>query len=188
MPLIEKIGEMLIDLIQHFRRRKVKQTTSEVIRGSTSIRIISERMVNSGLVDCFFIIMVHNGGKKILPHGFKYWSIVGGEFNEILMKRFNILDYRNVIIDKDFEGLVDQVERKKMVECDVSTMDPSELYRRFRYEGLKYVKYFFLKDREYGMWFIMAGTVQPDELMDSIDHEYQLSLSVNKIQNIIKDY
>lgn len=180
------LGKSILDLIPLFLRKKKK--TSDVLKDSVLIRIISESVIETGVVDCFFLMMAHNGGKKLIPHGFKYRSVVGGDYTEWLMPNFEMNDYRNVPLDREYEQLLITIYEKKMHDVLVERMDSTPLSISYRFERLKYVRFYFVEDNEHGMWYIMAGTTQIGEEMDDITHRHILQVAVNKIKNIIKRY
>lgn len=182
----DTVAESLLDFLRVvFSRKK----PSDAIRDSIKIRILAEELVFSGLsIDCFFIVMAHNGAHKMKPHGFKYWSIIDGSYDELTMGKFRYVNYQNTIIDLEFAQLVDRVYEKKEVFIGVDEMPEGNLKNSYEYEGLEYIKFFYLKQDKRALWFIMVGTAAPAETLDTVLHKRQIFLAVNKVKNIIRGY
>lgn len=176
----------LVELLKiMFTRKK----PSDAIRDSINIRIKAEELVFSGLsIDCFFIVMAHNGARRMKPHGFKYWSIIDGSYDELTMPKFRYVNYQNTIMDLEFAQLVDRVYTKKEVFIKVEELPEGNLRTAFEYEGLEFIKIFYLKQDTRALWFIMVGTAAPGETLASTLHKQQIFLAVNKVKNIIRGY
>jgi len=67
-------------------------------------------------------------------------------------------------------------------------MPQGNLRTSYEYEGLEYIRYYFLKQDRNAMWFILVGTTAPDEPMDNVYQRRKIFLAVNNVKNIIRGY
>lgn len=162
----------------------------QVLHDSITIHDIAENVVKGGnnCVDCCFLMMVHNGGKRLIPHGFKYRSIVGGDHDEMLMPNFVPEDYKYLELDYEYELLVGRMYREKEVLVDVASMGDSKLSVKLRFEGIRQAKYFFLKQSRDAIWFIICGTIQSGQDFSNVTDKHEIDIAINKIKKIIKKY
>ena len=166
-----------------------RKNPSDAIIDRINIRLIGRDLVKSRhAVDCFFLVMVHNGGGKLRPDNFIYWSIIDGWYNEDLMQGFDHEKYLLVYTESEFLILARRIYENKGVGVVVDQMEKSKLKTSFQYERLKYIRFFFIKQDKRAQWFLMVGTTAPNETLDSIDAEAEIFSSVNSVKNIIKDY
>jgi hypothetical protein len=169
-----------------FSKRK---NPSDAIIDRINIRLIGRDLIKGkNAIDCFFLIMVHNGGGKIRPDNFIYWSIIDGEYNDVLMKGFDHEKYILVNTESEFLLLARRVFENKGVGLVVDQMEKSKLKTAFQYERLKYIRFFYIKQDKRAQWFVMVGTTAEKETLDSIDAEAEIFSAVNSVKNIIKDY
>lgn len=181
----DTVGEKFLDLIKILFTRK---KASDVFKDSVKINEVSKGCVLSGLsVDCFFLVMAHNGSGILKPHGFKFCSIMDGTWNDVLIRRFKIEDYRNIEIDYDYAMLLINIRHYKEYSSKTEEMN-GNLRTRFEYEGITFAKFFFLKEDRNAMWFIVAGTTAHDECFKTQAKRQLLSVAVNKVKNIIRKY
>lgn len=175
-----------LDLLKVLFTRK---KPSDAIKDSIKIRILARELVYSGLsIDCFFIVMVHNGGSRLRPHTFKFWSIIDGEYDEVTMPKFKYSEYQNTNVDLEFNHLADSIYEKKEVAIRVDEMPQGKLRTCYEYEGFEFLRYYYLKQDKNAMWFIMVGTAAEDEPMDSVHQRRKIFLAVNNVKNIIRGY
>lgn len=167
-----------------FRTRKM---ASEVFGDFITINTIAGELIASGVVDCFFLIRAHDGNAKLSLESYTYRSIVAGDNTEFLMPGFKMNEYKNIELDFEYMQLLRDIAKHKQVGVDVTT-EKGTAGISHRFNKLKYVRYFFINENQYGIWYCMAGTVQPDETMDDTEHNYKLNMAVNKVKNIVKKY
>lgn len=186
--IIEKTLDLFILIFN-----KTKRKPSNVFNDSNTVESIADAIVNnSGLsVDCFFLVLAHNGGKKLNPLNLKYRTIMGGRHREWLMRNFDIRNYKNLLLDYDYNELLSNIyeDRRKNNGVDVSIEDTKDsMKQNLSFENIKFAKFFFLNYSNDGMWYLMVGTTQAKERLDDIQHKQKLLFAVNKIKNIIKRY
>src|SRR5688572_8196536 len=182
----DTVAERLMDLLKVLFSRK---HPSDAIKDSIKIRIQGRELVYSGLsVDCFFIVMVHNGGGRMKPHTFKFWSIIDGSYDDVTMAKFKYESYQNTIMDLEFAQLAARIHEKKEVAISTRELPDGNLRTCFEYEGLEYLRLFYLKQDRNAMWFIMVGTTAEDEPMENVYQRRKVFLAVNNVKNIIRGY
>lgn len=169
---------------------KKKDGAKQAILDFIMIRDIARNIVHNGglSVDCFLIMMVHNGGKKLTPHNFAYRSVVNGFHNEMTMPNFDSEDYRHLEIDYEYALLISEVIKKKEVSMLTVNMGDSKLSLKMRFERLKYSRFMYLFDDNNAVWYILAGTTQSNEEFDTVTHRHEFNIAINKIRNMIKKY
>jgi hypothetical protein len=166
-----------------------RKMPSDAIIDRINIRLIGKELVKKKYsVDCFFLVLVHNGGGKLRPDNFIYWSIIDGWYNEELMKGFDHEKYILVNTETEFLLLARRIYENKGVGVRVDQMEKSKLKTSFQYERLKYIRFFYLKQDKRAQWFIMVGTTAENETLDSLGAEAEIFSAVNSVKNIIKDY
>lgn len=178
--------EKLLDFLKLvFTRKK----PSDAIRDSIRVRELAKELVYSGnSIDCFFIVMAHNGNRRMMPHGFKYWSIIDGSYDELTLPKFNYMNYQNMIMDLEYAQLVARIYEKKEVDIKSSSLPPGNLKLSYEYEDLQYVKYFYLKQDRRALWFVMVGTAAQNEALESVYARRRIFIAINKVKNIIRGY
>jgi hypothetical protein len=180
------VADKFLDFIKIIFSRK---NPSEAMVDAINVRLLGEELVESHLsVDCFFIVMVHNHGGRIRPDNFIFWSVIDGFYNDIMMKKFFYKNYQMVHAETELLQLARQVYEKKEFSVRVSEMVKSSLRTSFEYQGLKYIRFYYLKQNKRAMWFIMVGTTAEKESLDSIEHEGKIFIAVNGVKNIIRGY
>lgn len=169
-----------------FKKKKAQDAVIE----SILIRNISKGIVQNGAlaVDCFLVMMVHNGGKKLMPHSFKYRSIVNGYHNSMQLSRFAPEEYRFLELDAEYELLIYNLCKKKEIDIVVSTLGDSKLSVKLKFEGLQFARFFYLYDNADSIWYAIAGTTSYNEYFDTITHKHEFTIALNKIKNMIKKY
>lgn len=191
IKIIEKGFEFFTFLIGRRDKNKRKQP-SNIFHDSNHIDRITHEIIESGLaVDCFFLVLAHNGGKKLSPVTLKYRSIMGGAYNEVQMKNFDISNYKNLPVDFDYNEHLSSIyeDRRRQHGIDIGVEFASEKLRDiYLFENLKYCRYHFLHYSDEGMWFALIGTTQDGENFNDTRHKQQIYFSVTKIKNIIKKY
>src|SRR5215813_2381755 len=92
--IVKTLREIIVGLLK-------KRQVGKIFIDAVKIREIGREIVmNRSLnVDFFFLLMAHNGNHKLIPHGFKYRSIVDGFFFPEWMPNFKFENYRNLIIE-----------------------------------------------------------------------------------------
>lgn len=186
MSIEWKVAEKVLDLFKIlFTRRKA----SDVLKDAVAIRKVAGDIVSTDLsIDCFLLVMVHNGTGKLIPHGFKYWTILDGDYNDFLMSRFKMENYRNVIMDLDYANLFLKVKENKVYDTRPENMPAGLMRTNYTFEKLRFARWYFIKETRNAMWFILAGTTAPNESFDSELQQHRLNVDVNAIKNIIKKY
>jgi hypothetical protein len=177
-----------IDLLKIWLSRK---KPSDAMIDAINIRLLAEDIVDSerGLsVDCFFIVMIHNHGGPVRPHNFIFWSIIDGYYNELTMPNFKYKNHRLLNMEIDFLQLATRIHEQQGVAVTVDKMDKGKLRTLFDYEGLKYLRFLYLKQNKRAMWFIMVGTTEEKETLDDVEHEGKIFIAFNSIKNIIRGY
>lgn len=178
-----------LDLIKVWLIGKKKKQTSDSIIDQINIRLLSKALVKRPIsVDCFFIVMIHNGGGPVRPDGFVFWSIIDGAHNEIMMPMFDQKNYLLVNMEMEFLLLAKRIYEQKGVGIRVDQMEKSSLRTSFEYERLKYIRFLYLKQDKRGMWFLMVGTTASDESLGSVQAEGEIFIAFNSVKNIIRDY
>lgn len=186
MSIEWKVADKLLDL---FKILFSKRKASDVLREAKIIRQIAENIVASDLsIDCFLLGMVHNGTGKLIPHGFKYWSLIDGDHNDFLMPRFRINAYQNVIMDLDYLNLFSNIQRYKEYDTRPEEMHAGAMRTNFEFEKVRFARWYFLKQNRNKMWFIVVGTVAQNETLSSTAHIHRLNVDINRVKNIIKKY
>lgn len=185
----DMVATGFLDLLKIVFSRKKKKQTSDAMIDAINVRLLAKDLIESGTgVDCFFIVMVHDSGGKVRPDSFIFWSIIDGDYNEVLMPRFSLKRYRLINMETEFLLMAKRIYEKKGVAVRVDQMEKSSLRTSFEYERLKYLRFFYLKQDTRGMWFIMVGTTAENESLDSIDSEGKIFIAVNSVKNIIREY
>lgn len=159
---------------------------------SNAIDRVCEEIIDSDLsVDCFLIMLAHNGGTKLNPVAKKYYSVVGGDYNDFLMRNFEFTHYKNLPVNFEYNELLSSIyeDRRKNNGIALQTMTaPDSLRIKYIYENLKFVKYYFLHYSDAGMWYVKVGTTQDGEDMADPRHRARIFFAVTEIQNILKKY
>lgn len=168
-----------------FRRKR--KMASEVFGDFIMINDIANELIDAGIGDCFFLIRAHNGNAKLSLESYKYRSIVAGANTDFLMPDFRIKDFKNIELDLEYMQTLHDIARYKNLGIDVQTEKGSSGISH-RFNNLKYVRYYFLNENQYGMWYCMVGTTQPDEQMNDTNHTYKLNMAINKVKNIVRSY
>lgn len=166
-----------------------KRKPSDAIKDAIKIRIIAEDLISSDLsIDYFFLVMVHNGGRRIIPHGFKYWSIVDGSYNKFLMKNFEFSNYQNTNIDFEFAQFVAQVYEKKTMDVQTDHIPAGVLKTNYDFENVKFTRVFYLKQDRRALWYLAVGTTADNEKFSTNRHRHEIGVAVNQVKNIINKY
>lgn len=191
--MIKSIIELSRELLVFVSARRKRIEPSNVFHDSNVGNSIIKSVVNGPhlSVDCFFIVLAHNGGKKLNPFTLQYTSVMSGEYKTWLMPTFDITDHKNVESDHDHREFLSSIyeDRRKGngINWHVEMADDN-LKAKYSFENVKFLKCFFLHYSDVGMWFAMVGTTQEGELFDDINHKQRIFYAVNKIKNIIKKY
>lgn len=166
-----------------------KVKASDRLYESREIREIAKTIVNKGLsIDCFLLMQVHNGSGRLLPHSFKYWSVIEGYHNDLTMPRFRIENYRKIVIDPDYLNLFLKIYEKKEYFVDYSHIPPGTMQTHWEFENVRFARFFFVKQTSSSMWFIVACTSDYNQTMNTTKHRFELIQAVNRIKNIIRKY
>lgn len=182
----DTVAGKVIDFLKVIFTRK---QTSDAIRDAKKIRDQALELIRSNLnIDCFFIIMVHNGGGRFRPHGFKYWSIIDGECDTKVMPRYDNESYQLINADNEFLQFALNLYEQRVVSVRVDEMPKGNLRTSYEYEGLEFIKFYFLKQDKFGLWFIMVGTTAPDESLDDPEQAGKIFFAINNIKNLIRKY
>lgn len=162
----------------------------DALKGSAEIRRIAKDIVDDPklAVDCFFIQMAHNGGRPIMPHNFKYRSIVGGYFDPVILPEFDPDRYKYLELDYEYELLLINIVERRNWYFTPDELSGSKLNVKLRSEGLKFVRYYCLKNTRRGIWYIMIGTTHPEEKLNDDRHSHTFNLAAGRIKQIIKKY
>lgn len=184
-------AEKMADLLLMIKGRKNKYPPFNVFNDGKNVTTISEGIIDSGLsVDCFLLMLAHNGGKKLNPVNLKYRTVMGGDYNEVQMRNFDKDNYKNLPIDYEWNEIMSAIydDRRKNLGVVVKVSEASgRVKEMLLYENLKYVKFYFVHYSEDGMWYLMIGTTQDDD-MDDVEHKGKIYFAVNQIKDIIKNY
>jgi hypothetical protein len=184
--MYEAIAVRVLDL---FKVLLFKRKPSDVFKDSVQINQIAGEMVSSDLsIDCFFLIMAHNGGFKLLPHGFKYWSIIDGRVQEWIMKNFKLSNYRNIVASLEYLHLFASIVEQKKYDVNIKNLRDGDMKTHMNFEKVKHYRFFLLKKSKNAIWVAAVGTNADNEKLDSVQHNHVLGIAVNKVQNIIKRY
>lgn len=180
------------DILLFFLKRKKKIQISNVFSESNNIDAICEDMIDSGLcVDCFLIMLAHNGGTKLNPASKKYYSAIGGDYNSLQMRNFDFKNYKNYPVTFEYNELLSSIyeDRRKNNGIAIETATaPENLKTKYTFENLRFVKYYFLHYSDAGMFYLKVGTTQSGEKMDDVNHRQRIFFAVNQIQQILKKY
>lgn len=181
-----------LDIVLFLVKRKKQLVISNVFSESNAIDRICEDIIDSDLsVDCFLIMLAHNGGTKLNPVAKKYYSVVGGDYNEFLMKNFEFTHYKNLPVNYEYNELLSSIyedRRKNNGVLMATATAPDTLKIKYIYENLKFVKYHFLHYSDAGMWYLKVGTTQENEQMMDAHHRARIYFALTEIQNILKKY
>lgn len=181
------VAEKILDFLKIvFSRKK----PSDAMIDAINIRILSKDLVQGkGLsIDCLFIVMIHNHGGPVRPHNFLFWSVIDGYHNELTLPNFAYENHRLVNMETDYLQLATRIHEQKGVAVTVDKMDKGKLRTSLEYEGIKYARFFYLKQDKRAMWFIMVGTTAEAETLDDVEHEGKIFIAVNSIKNITRGY
>lgn len=174
--------------------QKKKQPPSNAFGDSLKIKeIVDVVLKRSGLsIDCFLIMLAHNGGHKLTPLTAKYRSVVAGDANQDQMRNYKPQNYVNLPIDDDYMRLLDEVIKNKNSSVGLSVDQArGSMKDKFLFEHIKFARYYYLhhsKSRADGFYYLMVGTTQPGETFEDPFHKQQLYFAITKIKNIIKEY
>lgn len=183
----EIITQGLDIFLRFLKKRNAGDAFIDAGKIGTIIRHVVRHKTNLN-IDCFFLIMAHNSGGKVMPHDFKYRSIVDGDYNDARMK-MNMSDYKSLPIDYNYSQILAEVYLKKQTAVLTKDLDEGEtLETMFEALRLKKVVYFFLHQRKDRFWYLAVGTTVDGETLESAEQQQTLYLAVNKIQQIIKPY
>lgn len=183
---IVAIGKWVWDIVKVWLSKK---KPSDAMIDAINIRLLADELITSGIsVDCFFIVMVHNHGGKLRPDNFMFWSIIDGSFDEVLMPDFKYKNFQLINTDIDFLQLARRIYEQKGVAVTVDQLNKGQLKTSYEYLGLKYLRFFYLKQDKRAMWFIMVGTVSANETLDHVTQEGKIFIAVNAVKNIIRGY
>lgn len=162
----------------------------DALKGSTEIRHIAGEIIRDPrlAIDCFFMQMAHNGGRPIMPHNFKYRSIVGGTYDWRALPNFNVDSYKYLELDYEYELILINIIENKEWFFQPNELSTSSLNVKLRHEGLKFVRYYFLKQTRRAVWYLMLGTTKEGELLNDDLHKFMINMAANKIKRIIKKY
>ena len=188
MDLIPLVKEVLFSILKLFKNKPYIRP-SNVFSDSLAIdHIAQEILYHSDLaVDCFFVFLAHNGGKKLNPASLMYRSIVAGDFNPMQMRNFRMENYINLALEPSFKALLSEVVSEK--EAYRTRVSGEYWNEKYRFEGLTLVRYYYIKyAKGDGMYYIMVGTTQENETLNDGIHKPKINFAVNKIRNIIKKY
>lgn len=185
----KEIASFFSEFIKLFRLSKRKKRR-DAFDDSLHISEIAKAIVYNGLsIDFLFVVMIHNGGKPLRPHDFKYRSIVGGEYNEFTLKRFEWKNHRKVLIDFEYEILIRKIKKYEVIDVSNNEFDSGGKIRTaVDFENIKHKRYFFLHGDSEALWFVVAGTTAPNERLDLLSQKQALNVAVNEIRNIILKY
>lgn len=179
----EVVGKIFDLLPTLFKRKPI-----EFIE-SPEIDEIAIGLVKSWLsVDCFFVVVATNGKKKRKNHKYKCISIIAGYHEEWILKKLIITNYVDFEIDDECRRLLEDIKRCDIfdINADEGAID-SKMYATIRYEGLKHLRFFFLKENEDNgkFWYAVAGTKASNETFNTNDHKQMFLIAINKIKNIL---
>jgi hypothetical protein len=170
-------------------KNKGKPKASDKIRDIMQIELILKTLVESDMsIDCCLLMMMHNGGRKLMPHGFKYRSVIEGEYNEMQMKNFKKGDYQYLPLDTEYKEIILKIKEYGVYSSDVETMPESPLKSKFIYEKLQFVQYRFLHENEDELWYLLVGTTDRNERFDSHSQKHRILIETSKIKRIIQKY
>lgn len=174
----------------YFKSRKKRKVEPDAFDDSLSISDIANGVIHSDLsIDFLFVIMIHNGGKKLRPHDFKYRSIVGGSYNHFTFKRFDWKNHKKVMIDFEYEMLIRKVKKFDVVDVSNNAfMDGGQMKTAIDFEGIKFKRYFYLHGDGECEWMAVAGTTASNEILNTINQKQALNVAINKIKNILLKY
>lgn len=188
MEWIPVIKDILLSILKLFNRgQRVKP--SNVFSDSLIIDAIAQEILyRSGLsIDCFFVFLAHNGGKKLNPASLMYRTVVGGDFNAAKMENFKKENYVNLSLDPAFKALLAEIITNK--EAYRTRVSGEYWNDKYNFEGLRFVRYYCLNyNKGDGLYYIMVGTTREKETLDDGNHKQKINFAVNKIRNIIKKY
>lgn len=174
-----------------WRRKKGKaDKVSNVFSDSLKVNDISREILFGSMlsVDCFLVMLAHNGGKRLKPLSLKYHSVVGGNVNKMLMPNFDKENYVNLPVDYEYEALLNRILQAGTEGITIHTSEVTGYLRtKYEFERLNCVRYYFLHCSTEGeFYYLMVGTTQPGEEMNDTRHKHKLFIALNKIKAIIK--
>lgn len=189
--LIGKIVEKILEIVPSLMKRKPIGFVDSVKIDDIARSIVHDPYLS---VDCFFVLIGHvNGGKKrkTTSDQYKYTSMMGGYFEEWILRRLKVSDFVYYQIDEDYRRMFDDIKSSGAVDyTDVGDPKVSKIRMNLQYLGLKRVRYFFLKENEEKgwIWYAVAGTVSPNENFESKEHKHKFDIAISQIKNVIKGH
>lgn len=182
--VIEKGLDLLAIL---FKRR----SSASALKDAARIGQIARDLVRDNRqmgIDCFFLVMVHNCNKEIIPHGFKFRSIIGGDFIDSAMPGFKMESYKDVYFGFEFAELLRKVCEYKQIDVSTADITDRQLKINYEFEKIRHTRFFFLKKTRKAMWYCVAGTTYPGEKFLSNEHAHRFNMAANEIRNIMRRY
>ena len=188
MDFFPLVKEVLFSILKLFKNKQHIRPSNVFSDSLVIDHIAQEVLYHSDLaIDCFFVFLAHNGGKKLNPASLMYRSIVAGDFNPMQMRNFRLENYINLSLEPSFKALLSEVVSEK--ESYRSRVSGEYWNDKYRFEGLHLVRYYYLKySKGDGLYYIMLGTTQEGENLNDGFHKQKIHFAVNKIRNIIKKY
>lgn len=175
-------------IFDFIRRDKKGIKVEKFAKDFGKVNDIGKDLVNNGQlsIDCFFLLINHNGIKKTNPHIFKYRTIAAGYYTEWLMKNFKPNDYRNVEMDQEYNDLLSKLAIEKEWHIEVERLLEGKLKTELDHMGIRFVSFHYIEFNDDLKYYVMAGTTQYGEFFSSAHHNYQLGRAVNKVKYIVQ--
>lgn len=177
-------------LFDFLRREKKGIKAEKFAKDFGKVTDIAKELVDNGYlsIDCFFLMISHNGIKKINPHVFKFRTIGPGYYREWLMPNLQPTDYRNVEMDQEYHDLLSRINVEKEWHIEVDKMLEGRLKTEMDHLGLRFVSFHYIEFNDDLKYYVMVGTTQYGEFFSSAHHNYQIGRAVNKVKYIVQKY
>lgn len=176
--LFDLIGEN--GKVRHFRVQtdgvKIQDVAKKIVKGPTG-------------VDCFFLVVCHNGKRGIAPKEFNYMSWAMGYYEDWIMPRFDMMDYQNIELTYEHQDLLRKVKHDGVLHIDTDKLLDDRLKMQLKHMGLQKASFYHLYENKFSKWFVMAGSaVENDDHFLKLPVQQQLYLAVNSVKNVISKY
>lgn len=181
---IEKVLDILKPL---FRKKKATEVFADAGDIWQACRELVREDYNLNIDFCF-LMMAHNGDRKLNPHGFKYKTIIGGDYKEGWMKNFKFDNYVKIWVDFEYCELLTRIGKYKEVNVLGGNLREGKLKTNYEFEKIRFCKYIFLKENKEAMWYIAIGTTMEGELFEETRQKQEIDWMINETRNIIKKY
>lgn len=184
-------ADFFVKILRYLTGRKRKVLFQDVLKDSVRVHEICSSLVfdkRELQIDFAFLMMAHNSGSKVVPHGLLYHSIVGGAYIKEWLPNFDIKNYQNNFIGIGYRHALEKMCTNEFYEITTRNNTDPDFSIRFRYEKIAVERFYYLHEDEYCLWYFLMGTTLEDFKMDTPEHNQKMFFTINEIKRIIKKY